>query len=205
MKTRAVSAERAEAPTPVACELCGEHFADEDAFDAHQRPEAARNPPSLRFLKSVPLAPCYSPSTLWSIGWTRARPTKVWKKPPMPKKRAHRLTEDDIYECLLCRKKFNHATPFNAHFVHTHTPIERCLDADELKALFYEQSSTGVYRVAGFTQLLPSQVNRLPTVRAEMDSLEARESAARESRELVSAIKRWIAELVGDVPQYHTG
>jgi hypothetical protein len=160
------------------CPDCGERFADEETFDAHQRSEADRHPPSVRFLKGAPLPKCLNPSTLYSIGWQKPKPPRkplaqgVWRKPPMPKRRPHRIDENETWNCLACQKKFKDATPFLAHFVHTHTPIERCLDADELKALDYEQGSNGVWRASIATQLLPSQANRLATVRQELAAFE---------------------------------
>jgi hypothetical protein len=106
---------RAEpAETVVHCPDCREQFATGEAFDAHQRSEADRTPPTVKFLRGAPSLPkCLSPSTLWSIGWRRSRPNgprsaqraPVWTMPPVPKKRAHRVSEGGVYECSLCRKR----------------------------------------------------------------------------------------------------
>lgn len=167
----------------VACEDCGEVFADEDTLDAHRRPEPARKLYSAKFLTPATLPACYSPSTLWSIGWRRSRPEKVWSKPPMPKKRPHKVDDSGVYHCVACSARFKDAAPFMAHYVHTFTPIERCLDADELRALDFEQSKSGIWRITIATQYLPSQIARLATVRQELEAFTAAETAKRELAE----------------------
>jgi hypothetical protein len=91
---------------------------------------------------------------------------------PAPQTRATRASNlADVYQCILCKKEFLYAAPFKAHHVHTHLPIERCLDADELRALDYEQNATGVWRATQATQLSPAQLNRLPTIRHDLEGL----------------------------------
>jgi len=98
----------------------------------------------------------------------------------MPKTRAHRINEDETYQCLFCKSHFKDATVFKSHFIHTFTPIERCLDSDEMAALAYERGANGVWRQTLLTQILPSQVARLQTVRQELAAFDAGESVKRE-------------------------
>lgn len=98
----------------------------------------------------------------------------------MPKLRAHKVNTDETYQCLFCKSHFRDATVFKSHFINTFLPIERCLDSHELTALAYEQSANGVWRAGLLTQTLPSQVARLPTVRAELEAFNASESVKRE-------------------------
>ena len=100
---------------------------------------------------------------------------------------------------VVTRKQFRDATPFMSHFVHTFTKIERCLNSDELKALDYEVSSSGVWRAAIATQLLPSQVNRLASVRQELEAFERSESAIADTVETESPD---MGSLGGGVPSY---
>jgi hypothetical protein len=166
-------------PPHVKCTLCSEKFADEETLEAHQRSEQDRHCASNKFLSMPKLPKCLSAEALWVIGWVRNRPGKIWTKPPMPKMRAHRISED-AYHCLFCQKHFACATGFKSHFVLTFTTKERCLDQDELGALAFERNASGVYRITPITQYLPSQISRLPTVRQEIAALEAYEQATRE-------------------------
>jgi hypothetical protein len=167
----------------VTCPLCKENFADDETLDAHQRSELDRHQTSNRFLKMPRLEKCYSKEALWAQGWRSTKHTKtlwVWAKPPMPKMRAHKIDENSTYQCLFCKSHFKDATVFKSHFIHTFLPIERCLDSDELTALAYERGANGVWRQTLLTQILPSQVARLPTVRQELAAFDAGESVKRE-------------------------
>ena len=166
MKTNAYAVQRGLNTRPVhSCSNCGEHFFDQRSFESHKQ------------LATGAGSKCLSPSALWSTGWSKSRPEKKsgvpgsWSAPQLPRTRPHRFNEDDVYRCVLCKKAFNDAKPFMAHFVHTHTKSERCLDTHELRALDFEQGSNGVWRASLVTQLLPSQVHRLPTVRNERKAL----------------------------------
>ena len=189
----------------ITCELCREKFPDDETFDAHQRSEQDRHCASNKFLNMPKLPNCLSAEALWCIGWRRSRPAKIWSMPPMPKLRAHRINEDETYQCLFCKSHFKDATVFKSHFIHTFLPIERCLDSDEMTALAYERSANGVWRQTLLTQILPSQVARLPTVRQELAAFDAGESVKRElaeaaaeyeARKLREAIKQPAAEEV---------
>lgn len=171
----------------VTCSLCHENFADEETLDVHQRTELDRHQPSNRFLKMPELEKCYSKEALWAQGWRSTKHTKtlwVWTRPPMPKLRAHKINEDETYQCLFCKNHFKDATAFKAHFVNTFTPVERCLSSHELKALDYEQSANGIWRQTILTQLLPSQAARLPSVRQELAAFNAGESVRHELTEI---------------------
>jgi hypothetical protein len=168
----------------ITCDLCKERFPDIETFDAHQRSEADRHCASNKFLKMPPLPKCLSAEALWCIGWRRSRPAKIWTKSPMPKMRAHRINEAETYQCLFCKSHFKDATVFKSHFIHTFLPIERCLDSDEMTALAYERGANGVWRQTLLTQILPSQVARLPTVRQELAEYDAGESVKRELAEV---------------------
>jgi hypothetical protein len=176
MKTKKASV---DIPLFITCELCKERFADEETLEAHQRSELGRLQPSNRFLSYPKLAKCYSKEALWAQNWRSTKYGKtlhIWTRPPMPKLRAHRMSED-AYQCLACNKVFACSAGFKAHHVMTFTPNERCLDSDELGALSFERSASGIYRISLITQYLPSQIARLPTVRAEIAALAAFESA----------------------------
>ena len=166
-------------PPSLKCDLCSEHFVDQDSFDAHQRPEIDRHQQSNRFSAMPKLPKCYGKEAMWAQGFHSKKYGKVlhlWSKPVLGKKRAHKINPDDTYQCLFCNKHFNNVTPFMAHFIHTWTDIARCLDTEELQALDYDVSASGVWRATPSTQLLPSQVNRLPTVRQELEVYEARKA-----------------------------
>jgi hypothetical protein len=185
---------------PRQCEECGERFRDESAFHDHLRSDEERNPPSVKFLRGAPLLErCRSPKALWSAGWVRVEaPRKgiprqkrscngVWQQ-PVVKLRPHvKVPPESAYKCVLCKQVFKEVHGFQAHHVHTHTSRERCLDAHELRALLFEQSAAGVWRIALTTQYLPSQIARLASVRIEAEALERDERAEREAQPAGSA------------------
>jgi hypothetical protein len=84
------------------------------------------------------------------------------------------IDEETVYTCILCKKSFANAEGFKAHHVHVFTSAERCLDADELRALDFATRKNGVWETKVFTQLLPSQIARLATVRQEQEALAKR-------------------------------
>lgn len=172
-----------QASPPAPCDLCGERFADQATFDAHQLTDEQRNPPSNKYLKGEPLRPkCLLASSLWARGWVRHRsPSKsaaerkvaaIWSKPSTvrgePKVKA-RTGEEWI--CLLCKKAFASGVGFKAHYIHTFTKAERCLDSAELHSLHFELDTAQVWRMSIQTQHSASQIARLPSVRASLQIL----------------------------------
>jgi hypothetical protein len=81
------------------------------------------------------------------------------------------IDEESVYTCVLCRKNFSNAEGFKAHHVHVFTESERCLDSDELRALDFAQRKNGVWATDITTQLSPSQIARLASVRPEIERL----------------------------------
>jgi len=158
-RSRAV---RRPSPTEsfVPCESCGLKFISVEALTEHRNIGGA-----------VSTHPgCLRESTMWSTGWSRSRPGQVWSPPRERKARAERSNEEEIYQCVLCNKRLLHAAAFRVHHVHTHLPIGRCLDSDELRALDFEQSAGGLWRSSLGPQALLSWVNRLATIRQEMEA-----------------------------------
>lgn len=88
------------------------------------------------------------------------------------KKAAKALDPENTWQCILCKEHFADAVGFQAHHVLTSTLYERCLDADELRALDFAKRRNGVWDVKLFTQVLPSQIARLATVRQQLEALE---------------------------------
>ncbi len=121
----------------ISCNDCGEIFTDHDTFDAHQRTDEQRNPPSIRFLKGAPLLPrCIQPSTLWAMGWTRARSSSkspavrklaaIWHKPVAPPLRPHKKRSGDEWVCLVCKKAFASATGWLASIISSAGDFHSC-------------------------------------------------------------------------------
>jgi hypothetical protein len=192
---------------PRQCTECGERFRDESAFYDHLRSDEERNPPSVKFLRGAPLLErCRSPKAMWSAGWIRVEPQRkgiprqkrangVWQQ-PVVKLRPHvKVPPESSYRCVLCRKVFKEVQGFQAHHVHTHSNRERCLDTSELRALLFEQSAAGVWRIAIGTQWLPSQVARLASVRVEAAALAKEDHAANDSAEKTTAIRAELGEI----------
>jgi hypothetical protein len=100
---------------------------------------------------------------------------KLIRALPAPRHRTTKpIDEEATYKCVLCKKNFSNADGFKAHHIHVFTEAERCLDADELRALDFGQRKNGVWETKVFTQLLPSQIARLATVRQEQEALAKR-------------------------------
>lgn len=81
------------------------------------------------------------------------------------------INEESVYTCVLCKKHFSNADGFKAHHIHVFTSAERCLDADELRALDFAQRKNGVWATDITTQMSPSQIARLASVRPEIERL----------------------------------
>jgi hypothetical protein len=78
-----------------------------------------------------------------------------------------------IWRCILCGHSFTPAA-FDAHrqaFPALH-PLRRCLDAMELLALGYERRSSGCWALTPTTEVVPSAVQRLSSVREELEHYE---------------------------------
>lgn len=81
------------------------------------------------------------------------------------------IDEESVYTCVLCKQHFSSAEGFKTHHLHVFTSAERCLDADELRALDFTQRKNGVWATDITTQTSPSQIARLASVRADIERL----------------------------------
>jgi hypothetical protein len=125
-------------------------------------------------MKTIPRSAIISSTT--ANDQSEVRKPRIFRRKPSPAKQANALpsravkpiNEDVTYKCILCKKNFASAEGFKAHHLHVFTRLARCMDRDELTALDFVQRKNGVWATDITTQLLPSQVNRLATVRQEL-------------------------------------
>jgi hypothetical protein len=98
------------------------------------------------------------------------RKSKAARPLPIPRRRQPKpINEEATYRCVLCKKYFGDVVGFNAHHILKFTTKERCLDSHELTALDFKVSKSGVYNGGLLTQILPSQIARLATVRQDVE------------------------------------
>jgi hypothetical protein len=143
----------------VRCANCGLVFASAEAMRAHRA----------EVTKTTAPGPCLSPSTMLTTGWrigTTSRSEQTWSPPKLSSVRRPTEAEADAgYTCSLCKRTFADLEGFQAHHIHNFTAGERCLEADELRALDFVERRSGIWARDIATQSLASQIGRLATVR----------------------------------------
>jgi hypothetical protein len=155
---------------PVSCPTCTARFASPTDLHVHVSIKTTHGP-------------CISLSTMFSTGWHSKH--GIWSAPPKPQ--ANRrgrppkaVDPESIHTCVMCQESFATAEAFNAHYV----PIsadpselapgrldkQPCLDTDELRALEFGRTVTGIWKIEPWTLKRLADVLRLASVRAPLFS-----------------------------------